>query len=64
MMPVVKLKMKSHALISLYQLYSHTWWIPGKLYRKLYNSLMWKYVADLRTVYLSLTGRIDNVVQA
>ena len=30
MMPVIMLKVNNHALISLYQLYSHTYWIPGK----------------------------------
>jgi len=31
-MAVVKLPANSHVLISLYQLYSHTCWIPGKDY--------------------------------
>ena len=33
MMPFVKLKVKSHALISLCQLYSRTYWIAGKHYQ-------------------------------
>jgi len=39
MMDVVKLPANSHALISLYLLYSHTCWIPGKHYQSLYKAL-------------------------
>ena len=37
MMPVVKLPVNSHELISLYELYSHTCWILGKEYDSLYK---------------------------
>ena len=39
MMPVFKLKVKTHALISLYQHYSHTCWIAGNHYHSLYKQL-------------------------
>ena len=37
MLPVVKLPVDSHALLSLYQLFSHTCWILGKDYHSLYK---------------------------
>jgi len=39
MMPVFKLSVSSHTLISLYQLYSHTCWVAGKLYHSLNKQL-------------------------
>jgi len=49
MVPVVKLNVNSHALISLYQLYSHTCWILGKHYHSLYKQL-----------HVDVCGRLEN----
>jgi len=51
MLPVIKLPVNSHALISLYQLYSHTWWILGKDYHSLYKQL-----------HVDMCGRLENCV--
>jgi len=64
MMPVVKLSVNNRALISPYQLYSHTCWIAGKHYQIYTNSYMLTCVADLRIIYWCLTGRLDNVLQS
>jgi len=51
MMAVVKLSVNSLALISLYQLYSHTCWIPGKHYHSLYKQL-----------HVDVCGRFENYI--
>ena len=51
MMTVVKLSANSHALISLYQLYSHTCWIAGKDYHSLYKQL-----------HVDMCGRLENYI--
>ena len=65
MMPVIKLPVNSHVLISLYQLYSQTCWIAVKHYHNYTNSYyMLTHVADLRIMYLCLTSPLDNGGQA
>ena len=51
MMPVVKLSVNSHGLISLYQLYSHTCCILGKDYYSLYKQL-----------HVDMCGRLENYI--
>jgi len=51
MMAVVKLPVNSHALISLYQLYSHICWSLGKDYQSLYEQ--W---------YVDMCGGLENYV--
>jgi len=62
-MAVVKLPVNSHVLISLYQLYSRTCWIAGKHYHSLYKQWHVDSVADLRIIYLCLTGPLDKLGQ-
>jgi len=47
----VKLSANSHALISIYQLYSHTCWFPGKDCHSLYKK--W---------HVDTGGRLENYV--
>ena len=63
MMPVVKLSVNSHALISLYELYSHTCWILGRHYHSLYKQLHVDTCGRLRVIYMCLMGPLDKVGQ-
>jgi len=50
-MAIVKLPANDDVLISLYQLYSHTCWIPGKDYHSFYKQ--W---------HVDTCGRLGNYV--
>jgi len=50
-MAVVKLPANDHVLISHYQLYSHTCWIPVKVYHSLYKQ--W---------HVDTCGRLENYI--
>ena len=49
MIPVIKLPVNSLEMISLYQPYSHTCWIPSKHYHSLYKEL-----------HVDVCGRLEN----